>query len=137
MAYDPARGVSVLFGGMLANGLNSGETWEWNGTVWTQRAIAGPRARYFPAMAYDAVRGGMLLFGGYTSGATVGGTNGETWSLSRCAADFNGDGSAAIQDIFDYLNAWFAGDPRTDFNRNGIIEVQDIFDFLDAWFVGC
>ena len=28
-----------------------------------------------------------------------------------CAADFNGNGALAVQDIFDFLNAWFAGCP--------------------------
>jgi uncharacterized membrane protein len=53
-----------------------------------------------------------------------------------CRADFNGDG-LAVDDIFDFLNAWFAGDPRTDFNGVDGVTVQDIFDFLNAWFVGC
>jgi hypothetical protein len=41
-----------------------------------------------------------------------------------------------VQDIFDYLNAWFANDPRADFNGAGQ-SVQDIFDYLSAWFAGC
>ncbi|HMN42273.1 MAG TPA: GC-type dockerin domain-anchored protein [Phycisphaerales bacterium] len=53
-----------------------------------------------------------------------------------CRADFNGDGSIAVQDIFDFLNAWFAGDLRADFNGGGLA-VQDIFDYLNAWFAGC
>jgi hypothetical protein len=54
-----------------------------------------------------------------------------------CSADFNCSGSVEVQDIFDFLNAWFAGDSRADLNLNGIIEIQDIFDFLNAWFAGC
>ena len=42
-----------------------------------------------------------------------------------------------MQDIFAFLNAWFAGDPRTDYNHNGALSVQDIFDFIAAWFAGC
>jgi probable HAF family extracellular repeat protein len=53
-----------------------------------------------------------------------------------CRADFNGDG-LGVDDIFDFLNAWFAGDPRTDFNGVDGVTVQDIFDFLNAWFAGC
>ncbi len=54
-----------------------------------------------------------------------------------CAADFNTSGSVTIQDIFDFLAAWFALDPRSDFNGVNGIGIQDIFDFLGAWFAGC
>jgi hypothetical protein len=55
----------------------------------------------------------------------------------QCRADFNHDGHVAVQDIFDFLNAWFAGSPAANFNGVNGLEVQDIFDFLNAWFVGC
>ena len=42
----------------------------------------------------------------------------------------------SVQDIFDFLNAWFSNDSAADFNGNGL-SVQDIFDFLNAWFAGC
>ena len=54
-----------------------------------------------------------------------------------CAADFNCSGHLEVQDIFDFLVAWFALDPRADFNGQGGVAVQDIFDFLTAWFIGC
>ncbi len=58
-------------------------------------------------------------------------------SVPGCQADFNGDGALSVQDIFDFLGAWFAGTPSADFNGTGGISVQDIFDFLGAWFAGC
>jgi hypothetical protein len=54
-----------------------------------------------------------------------------------CRADFNGSGGVSVQDIFDFLAAYFSGDPRADFNTSGAVSVQDIFDFLGAYFVGC
>jgi hypothetical protein len=57
-------------------------------------------------------------------------------SETPCRADFNGADGVTVQDIFDFLNAWFAGNPAANFN-GGLLEVQDIFDFLNAWFVGC
>lgn len=54
-----------------------------------------------------------------------------------CPADMNGDGLATVQDIFDFLDAWFARDLRADINHVGGVTVQDIFDFLTAYFVGC
>jgi hypothetical protein len=56
---------------------------------------------------------------------------------TACAVDFNGDGILGVQDIFDFLNAWFADDPRADFNGVNGLEVEDVFDYLNAWFVGC
>jgi YVTN family beta-propeller protein len=49
--------------------------------------------------------------------------------------DVNGDLAISVQDIFSFLNFWFAG--PADFNRDGTTGVQDIFDFLNAWFTGC
>ncbi len=54
-----------------------------------------------------------------------------------CPADFNGAGGLDVQDIFDFLNAWFAGNPQADFNGQNGLEVQDVFSFLNAWFAGC
>jgi hypothetical protein len=53
-----------------------------------------------------------------------------------CNANFNQDATVTVQDIFDFLNAWFGGDPAADINGSGL-SVQDIFDFLNAWFAGC
>lgn len=54
-----------------------------------------------------------------------------------CAADFNGVGGLSVQDIFDFLTAWFAGEPAADFNDAGGVTVQDLFDYLSAYFTGC
>ncbi len=56
---------------------------------------------------------------------------------SPCPADFNRSGTLSAQDIFDFLGAWFALDPRADFNGVNGQNAQDIFDFLGAWFAGC
>lgn len=54
-----------------------------------------------------------------------------------CEADFDGDGTVAVPDIFAFLSAWFANDSAADFDGNGSIAVPDIFAFLSAWFAGC
>lgn len=54
-----------------------------------------------------------------------------------CAANFNQSGGVSVQDIFDFLGAYFEGDPSANFNNSGGITVQDIFDFLSAYFAGC
>ncbi len=62
-------------------------------------------------------------------------SNEATYTI--CPADYNCSGSLTVNDIFDFLAAWFAGTPTANFNGVGGINVQDIFDFLTAWFVGC
>jgi hypothetical protein len=75
---------------------------------------------------------------GYAWGENIGWINldSSTIFVGTCPADFNGNGTLEIQDIFDFLNAWFAGSPAADFSGGGLA-VQDIFDFLNAWFAGC
>ena len=60
-----------------------------------------------------------------------------TGGANPCRGDFNGVGGVTVQDIFDFLSAWFGGQPSADFNHAGGVTVQDIFDFLSAWFAGC
>ena len=67
MAFDSARNRTVLFGGLapitdLTARLFS-DTWEWDGTCWTQMADIGPAARMGAAMAFDQTRGRLILFG--------------------------------------------------------------------------
>ncbi len=65
MAYDEARGLTVLFGGDTASGVAS-DTWEWDGLNWVRvRPPRSPSGRYGAMMAYDAARQKTLLFGGY------------------------------------------------------------------------
>jgi hypothetical protein len=86
LAYDAARGVTVLFGGRTGSGYLN-DTWEWNGTAWTQRTLTGasgsPPARYGHAMAYDAARGTTILFSGNDGTGQRNDTwewNGTTWT---------------------------------------------------------
>lgn len=66
---------------------------------------------------------------------------GESRSLAAvlkvCVADFNCSGVAGVQDVFDFLTAWFANDTRADVNGSSSLTVEDVFVFLTAWFAGC
>jgi hypothetical protein len=78
MAYDSARGKTVLFGGNAGPAsapVYLGDTWGWDGTSWMQIAPAGPAPRALHAMAYDSARGETVLFGG----DSLGGVLGDTW----------------------------------------------------------
>jgi hypothetical protein len=86
LAYDSARGVTVLFGGFGANGL-LGDTWVWDGANWTQKAIDGPTPRATASMAFDSTRGRTVLFGGSGDwdGVTNGTALGDTWEWDGAA----------------------------------------------------
>lgn len=58
-------------------------------------------------------------------------------SADCCLADFDGNGTPGVPDIFAFLSAWFAGDSAADVDANGTVAVPDIFAFLSAWFAGC
>jgi hypothetical protein len=56
-----------------------------------------------------------------------------------CYADFNKLNGLSVQDIFDFLNDWFAGSKFAHTGGDGAagsLTVQNIFDFLNAWFGG-
>jgi hypothetical protein len=57
-----------------------------------------------------------------------------------CFANYNHNATLEVQDIFDFLNDWFAGRPIAipggDGTSNNGIAVQNIFNFLNAWFGG-
>lgn len=57
--------------------------------------------------------------------------------VATCPCDFNANGTLSVQDLFDFLSAWFAGNSAADFNGQTGVSVQDIFDFLSCWFGGC
>ncbi|MBI5527235.1 MAG: hypothetical protein HY897_12945 [Deltaproteobacteria bacterium] len=67
MAYDAARGKTVLFGGNTGAGRFQ-DTWEWDGVLgnWTERVVSGvkPTARAVHVMTYDPASRRVLLFGG-------------------------------------------------------------------------
>lgn len=65
----------------------------------------------------------------------------------QCPQDFNCSGIISVQDIFDFLAAWFGGCTASgvypcqygsaDFNGVNGVSIQDLFDFLAAWFGPC
>ena len=70
MTYDVTRGVTVLFGGFFGSQVFT-DTWEWDGTDWTQRQpTASPPGRYAATMTFDLARNRTVLTGGWnlTSG---------------------------------------------------------------------
>ncbi len=66
MAYDPATGTVVLFGGQNTAGVVFGDTWTWDGVTWTQQfpAVSPPARSALQSMAYNPATETVVLFGG-------------------------------------------------------------------------
>lgn len=75
MTFDILRGVCVLHGGWGGGGVGFvNNTWEWDGTSWTQVLTASvPSPRDRTGFCYDLVRARCVLFGG------TGGNSAQTW----------------------------------------------------------
>src|SRR5262249_10911086 len=58
----------------------------------------------------------------------------ESAALTITTADFNCDGTVSSADFFDYLAAFFAGNPRADLDGDGAVNSADFFAFLTAFF---
>lgn len=66
MAFDAATGTVVMFGGAAPSVFDLvNDTWEWNGSTWTQRPSGpAPSPREATAMIYDIARDRLVLFSG-------------------------------------------------------------------------
>jgi hypothetical protein len=72
LAYDATRGITVLFGGTDANDNYLGDTWEWDGQVWTEAHPAhSPPARAGHAMSAAPGTSGVVLVGGVSGSGPV------------------------------------------------------------------
>lgn len=87
MAYDASLARTIVFGGYDQD-TNTvlGDTWEYNGTDWAQKApAASPAARYRGASYYDSTRLRVVVFGGY-DGTTIRNDmfeyTGDTWTTT-------------------------------------------------------
>lgn len=148
-AYLVAGGDFLIVGSVTANCIA-----RWNGSTWQPFATGFSATGFTPSVnaltTWDPDGDGPLPLQPVAGG--VFGRAGDlpasrlaTWSTRSpldplpppCRADFNTVAGVTVQDVFDFLTAWFAGEPRADFNAVGGLTVQDIFDFLEVWFVGC
>jgi hypothetical protein len=126
MVYDPVRNRTVLFGGTNHFGALYGDTWEWDGAAWTQRAVSGPAARGQHAMTYDAMRGVTVLFGG--SGTSVFNDtwewDGAAWTQRVISGPLPRSGHAMAYDSSQGVSVCLGG------NVNGTLTQYD------TWFLG-
>ena len=69
MAFDPAIGKVVLFGGAPSSVGAYGDTWEWDGVNWSRVSPpAAPPGRAGASLTWNPARGRLVLFGGVAVG---------------------------------------------------------------------
>lgn len=90
LAFDPARGVAVLYGGRqrIATGMRQlSDTWEWNGTAWSEKPDSAPGGRVHFVVAPVGGVDGVLMLGGAMDDDPAGWQwNGARWTkLTRTA----------------------------------------------------
>ncbi|MBY0312431.1 MAG: hypothetical protein K2W85_10200 [Phycisphaerales bacterium] len=75
----------------------------------------------------------------FVSSATACNLNGSL-TTPCCHADYDKSGTAAVADIFAYINDWFASSPNAVIGGDGTgpgATVSNLFDWINAWFAGC
>jgi len=157
LVYDSSRQVTILFGGVNFPGgpNNRGDTWEWDGTSWTRIADTGPAPRRFHAMAFDSVRDVTVLTGGdaFQAGfplfADTWEWDGTNWTQvasgppsDRKRHDISFDSGRGVTVLFggarggfSYLNdTWELPSCPVDSDGDGVNDPDDECDFSDLRF---
>ncbi len=87
LTYDSHRERAVLYGGYGSGTGRLADTWEWDGSEWTETADGSPTARDEGALVFDAPRRRAVYLGGYTNS----GPESEIWEYhsrgEECASD--------------------------------------------------
>ncbi len=92
--------------------------------------VNGNPQPYTPSTTGNLVINPFVLATGASATTTV-----VVTTTAGSSADWDRSGAVDINDIFTFLNAWFAG--NADFNGIAGTDINDIFDFLNKWFQGC
>jgi len=111
-------------------------------TIWTMGALCDPNP--CPALPTTgaccvetacSVTTQAMCSGAFQGAGSLCGEPGNPTTC--CRANFNGIGGVTVQDIFDFLTAFFSNDLAADIDNSGAVSVQDIFDYIGAFFASC
>jgi hypothetical protein len=109
MAYDTARAVAVLYGGIEPDEPEAlDETWERVGTDWVEREVDGPGKLASHAMAYDAHRQVTVMQWTDTVNCVTAEWNGVTWTTRLLPGPLVGD-AAMVYDSDRQVCVLFGG----------------------------
>ncbi|NNN09482.1 MAG: hypothetical protein HKL85_09870 [Acidimicrobiaceae bacterium] len=123
MVYDAATNTTLYFGGF--NGAVLGETWSWNGNVWSKLTpTTSPVALRAASMVYDAATHNVVLFGGLSATGPVADTwtwDGTNWTKLSVSGPAARSGAAMVYDATTNNVVLFGGSGTNGF-------------FSDTWF---
>lgn len=122
LAYHPAGARPVLFAADANLGV--GETWEWDGELWSMAADSGPLARHRAALI-DAGDGSVLLFGGQRGAQPLGDTwswDGSLWTQVEDSGPSARAGATVATDPATATTLLFGGDgaPSETWSWDGV-----------------
>lgn len=115
----------------------SGAEWTFAGTCNPNPCSASQGACCGSGGCVIADETGCTSAGGEWKGPGTGCQGQSGNPITCCIANFNQMDGVTVQDLFDYLDAWFTLAPAANLNGDTNVTVQDLFDYLDAWFAGC
>lgn len=122
IAYDTARRRAIFFGGNVYASVDYffyGDTWIWEGGVWTQLDAPGPAARAGHAMAYDSGRDRVVLFGGWSNEEDILSEtwewDGAAWALATSSGPEGREGASMVYDHGRQRIVLFGGRSNTRF----------------------
>lgn len=131
MAYDAARQRVLLFGGLASN-LPLADTWEWDGSSWTQlQPSSAPSGRLGHVMAYAPSRRRVVLFGGF-GGTYLSDTwewDGSDWTQMTSAVAPPGRAGSALTEDGRGNVVLFGG----VFNSGGVHCLSDTWVWNGQW----
>lgn len=111
MAFDPIRGVTVLYGGVEDSGYYPVDTWEWNGRAWTLADGKGLGPRHSHAMVYHPDLQAVVVHGGvqaFTSFGDMWMWDGSDWA--QLPGDLHRAGHKIVYDADFGRLIMFAGE---------------------------
>jgi hypothetical protein len=130
-------GDIVATGGFVSSGpLGANFIARWDGTAWHPY---GGGVNQAPGALALLPGGDLAVGGGFTVYDDLSIRYLARWSTRpACPGDFDCSGGRPdYHDILEFLDAWFAREPRADINASGAFTVQDVLDFLAAFFATC
>ncbi len=61
----------------------------------------------------------------------------QTIRVRACEADADSSGTVGVNDLFLYLDRWFAQTTSADVDFSRVVDLDDLWRYIDAWFAGC